>query len=313
MKEKKNRRQFLRNSALSLLGLSAIPTTLKASEETTDQLHNCNQTTEDYYGEGPFYTANPPTISNNQLAPTNEPGTKMIISGRVFNLDCSQIIPNTVIDVWHANDAGAYDNSGGYHLRGKMQTNQQGFYIFETVKPGHYLNGPTYRPAHIHFKITPPNFPTLTTQLYFQGDPYITNDAAASVNSGAFDATNRIISLTNNGGVLEGTWDIVVSGNGIPTGTSNLHIDKGIIYNASPNPYSESIRIYYGIFRESRVNIAIYDVAGHLVANLGEKQLSAGKYEAFWQPPANLSNGHYFVALTINSLQVHYLKIVYQK
>lgn len=313
MKENKNRRQFLRNSALSFLGLSLLPTNLKATQKKTkDRLLNCDQTTQDYYGEGPFYTMNPPNIANNQLAPTNEPGTKMIISGRVFNLDCSQVIPNTVIDVWHADDAGTYDNSG-YHLRGQTQTNSQGFYIFETIKPGRYLNGSTYRPSHIHFKITPPNFSTLTTQLYFQGDPYISSDAAASLNSGAFDATDRIIPLTNNSGTLEGTWDIVISGNGVPTGTSNLHIDKGIIYDASPNPYAERIRIRYGIFKEANVSILVYDVAGRLVANLEESRLGPDKYEAFWTPDSALPNGHYFVALKVNALQVHYLKIVYQK
>ena len=85
------------------------------------------------------------------------------------------------------------------------------FYIFETIKPGLYLNGSSYRPSHIHFKITPPGFNALITQLYFQGDPYIPTDAAASVNSGSFDATHRIIPLvTNINGDLEGTWDIII-------------------------------------------------------------------------------------------------------
>ena len=78
-----------------------------------------------------------------------------------------------------------------------------------------YLNGSTFRPSHIHFKITPPGFNTLITQLYFQGDPYLSTDAAASITSGSFDATNRIIPLvTNSNGDLEGTWDIVIDGNG---------------------------------------------------------------------------------------------------
>lgn len=313
MKDPKNRRQFLRNSALSLLGISTIPTLLKGNNlNTTDAIENCTQTTEDYYGEGPFYTNNPPTISNNALANTTEPGTKLIISGRVFNLDCSQVIPNAIVDVWHADDAGTYDNTG-YNLRGQMVTNSQGFYIFETIKPGRYLNGATYRPSHIHFKITPPNFSTLTTQLYFQGDPYISSDAAASITTGTFDASDRIIPLTNNSGTLEGTWDIVISGNGIPNGTSDIHLDKGMIYDVSPNPSSDRVRIHYGIFRDANVNIMVYDVAGRLVATLEDRQLSPDKYEAFWQPDPGLSNGHYFVALKVNELQVHYLKIVHQK
>ena len=103
-------------------------------------------------------------------------GTRLIISGQVYNLECSEIIPNAEIDIWHANDSGSYDNYG-FNLRGKTYSNAQGFYIFETIKPGLYLNGSTYRPSHIHFKITPPGFNTLITQLYFEGDPYIPTDA----------------------------------------------------------------------------------------------------------------------------------------
>ena len=200
--KKDNRRQFLKNTSLSLLSVAVFPTILK-SENTAVSLSKkgsdftCGQSTEDAYGQGPFYTSNAPLIQNNQLADINEIGTRIIISGQVYNLECSEVIPNTEIDIWHADDAGGYDNIG-YNLRGKTTTNSQGFYVFESIKPGLYLNGATFRPSHIHFKITPPGFNTLITQLYFQGDPYIPTDAAASVTSGAFDATNRIIPLASN-------------------------------------------------------------------------------------------------------------------
>ena len=51
--------------------------------------------------------------------------------------------------------------------------------------------------------------------LYFEGDQYIETDAAASITEGTYDATHRIIPLsTNNDGNLEGTWDIIVDGDG---------------------------------------------------------------------------------------------------
>jgi len=106
---KKDRRQFLKNTSLAALATVTLPSTLKAelsSESTSEALANCNPTTQDYYGQGPFYSANSPLIINNQLAVGNEPGTRFIISGRVHNLDCTEYIAGAIIDIWHADDAG---------------------------------------------------------------------------------------------------------------------------------------------------------------------------------------------------------------
>ena len=43
--------------------------------------------------------------------------------------------------------------------------------------PGHYLNGARYRPAHLHVKVHVAGAERLTTQLYFEGDPYNEGDA----------------------------------------------------------------------------------------------------------------------------------------
>jgi hypothetical protein len=49
---------------------------------------------------------------------------------------------------------------------------------------------------------------------------------------------------------------------------------------------------------------------GQTVAKLEEKTLSAEKYTATWQPGPDLPDGYYFIALKINDLQVHYLKVL---
>tara|TARA_B100001750_G_scaffold205025_1_gene181793 strand:+ start:587 stop:1546 length:960 start_codon:yes stop_codon:yes gene_type:complete len=315
--KKDSRRQFLKNTSLSLLSFVTIPTILQSTSSKVPlskkkSVSSCDQSTEDAYGQGPFYTVNAPFIQNNQLANINELGTRIIISGQVYNLECSEVIPNTEIDIWHANDAGNYDNVG-YNLRGKVTTNSQGFYVFESIKPGLYLNGSIFRPSHIHFKITPPGFNTLITQLYFAGDPYIPTDAAASITSGSFDATNRIIPLVaNSNGELEGTWDIIIDGNGVPAGINNIHLDKGIIYSADPNPFNDIIEIKYGVFQKAKVGISVYDIRGQVVANLDEKILDPGKYYVSWKPNSNLPNGHYFISIKINDLQVYYIKVVKQ-
>ncbi len=314
MSTENSRRQFLKNTSLGVLGLGILPEIIKANNPSKKmEFTACNETTIDYFGQGPFYTPNAPGLLNNELSQSNEPGTKLILSGRVLNINCDEFIPNTEIDIWHANDAGSYDNTG-FNLRGKTLTNTQGFYLFETVKPGLYLNGLSYRPSHIHFKITPPGFPTLTTQLYFQGDPNITNDNAASITSGIYDASDRIIPLTaNSQGHLEGTWDIVIDGSGTALGLHDIHLDKGIIYQASPNPFSNTLTIQYGIFLEAKVGISVYDLQGREVAILEEETKVPEKYELVWNPENELPNGHYFIALKINALQVHYIKVLRNK
>ncbi len=309
---KKDRRNFLKNTALTALAIGASPILAKTNTRIDitkkDTENNCNALTEDYYGEGPFYTANAPIVNNGQIAPNGELGTRLIITGIVKTLDCEEIIPDTELDVWQANDAAEYDNSG-FHLRGKVLSNSAGFYSFETILPGKYLNGSQYRPRHIHLKITPPGYPTLTTQLYFEGDTSIPTDAAASIDSGEFDATHRTIPLENNGGVLEGTWDISIDGDGT-LGTNNLHLTNGIIYDVSPNPFSDELHINYGVYKPSNIKIEIYDMLGQLVARIGEKQLNPEKYTVIWKPQTSLPSGTYFCVLKINALQVHYKKII---
>ena len=310
MKENNSRRQFLRNTALAGLSLGLINTGSKAnSRQPLTVLGACNPTTLDYYGQGPFYTADAPDIIDNLLAGLAEPGTRLVISGRVQTLDCTATIANTIIDIWHANAAGAYDNTG-FNLRGKTLSNAEGFYIFETVLPGKYLNGASYRPSHIHFKITPPGFATLTTQLYFEGDTAIPGDAAASITTGTFDATNRIIPLTENGaGKLEGTWDIAINGDG-EVGIADLHTDKGLIYSASPNPFTNQIAVHYGVFQSAYVKLKVINLQGNVVATLADAKMAPGKFQTTWTTTKDIPNGHYFLTLQINDLQVHYVKIV---
>jgi Protocatechuate 3,4-dioxygenase beta subunit len=56
-----------------------------------------------------------------------------------------------------------------------METDAKGHFVFQTKFPGRYLTNKaiadSYRPSHIHFKITPKDKAyggPLTTQLYFE-------------------------------------------------------------------------------------------------------------------------------------------------
>ena len=87
------------------------------------------------------------------------------LSGFVLSRSCRPLA-DAVVDLWHADDAGEYDNRG-FRLRGFVRTDAQGRYAFRTIRPGNYPG----RVRHFHMKVQAPGSALLTTQLYFPGEP----------------------------------------------------------------------------------------------------------------------------------------------
>lgn len=151
--------------------------------------------------EGPFYKEGAP--SRMVLITEDTPGTRVTLSGRVMAADGCTPLAGATLDVWQANDAGAYDDAG-FQLRGVLQTADDGSYELLTIVPGHYLNGDTFRPAHIHVKASADGHPLITTQLYFAGDPYNEGDP--------YIRDSLIMTPTENGdGSLAATFDFVLA------------------------------------------------------------------------------------------------------
>ncbi len=113
--------------------------------------------------EGPYYTPNTPERAS--LLEPDMPGTKLLVTGYVLSTGCRPVA-QALLDFWHCDDAGVYDNVG-YKLRGHQFTDEQGRYTLETILPGVYPG----RTRHIHVKVQAPNQPVLTTQLYFPHEP----------------------------------------------------------------------------------------------------------------------------------------------
>ena len=113
--------------------------------------------------EGPYFTPNSPERTSLREADMN--GTNLTVAGTVLTTNC-QPLAGALVDIWHADDAGEYDNVG-YRLRGHQFTDVAGRYSFETIVPGLYPG----RTRHIHVKVQAPNQPILTTQLYFPNEP----------------------------------------------------------------------------------------------------------------------------------------------
>jgi len=113
--------------------------------------------------QGPFYKPRSPKRTS--LLEPGIGGTRIVVSGRVFSRRCRPLA-GTLLDFWHADDQGVYDNVG-FRLRGHQFTDAAGRYQLETIVPGLYPG----RTRHIHVKVQAPRSRVLTTQLYFPGEP----------------------------------------------------------------------------------------------------------------------------------------------
>ncbi len=165
-----DRKKFILSSSLTAIGLSAFGAIIKDSNG--DFKGDCD-TTNDILG--PFYRANAPIRSD--LTFEGLAGTRIKLKGKVFKSDCTTVIKDALVEIWHCNSEGEYDNSTKeFRHRAGFYTNDKGEYSFNTILPGKYLNGELYRPSHIHYRVTEKNSKELISQIYFKGDPHITED-----------------------------------------------------------------------------------------------------------------------------------------
>lgn len=122
--------------------------------------------------EGPFYKAGAPlspgATANLRSGVT---GAALQVRGVIYAADCITPLRGALVDVWQADDAGEYDNTG-FTLRARMRTDACGRYQFDSVLPGNYDD----RPRHIHYKVSHPDGRSLTTQLYFAGEMFNDTD-----------------------------------------------------------------------------------------------------------------------------------------
>jgi protocatechuate 3,4-dioxygenase beta subunit len=157
----------------------------------------CTETADNILG--PFYKQGAPF--RNDLTSGVRVSKVLEVRGRVLACDCETPLSGALIDVWQADEDGVYDNTG-YLLRARLQTDADGQYQYSSVLPGAYLNGDQYRPRHIHCKVSHPSATPLVTQLYFQGDPYISQDP--------FVKDASVVPLSEDSGIYRVTFDIVL-------------------------------------------------------------------------------------------------------
>jgi protocatechuate 3,4-dioxygenase beta subunit len=140
------------------------------------------------------------------IASRDEPGERLIVSGRVFGQDGKTPLAGVSIYVYHTDAKGLYtpetNDNRNPRLRGYMRTDEQGRYEYSTIKPAPYPNNRI--PAHIHYMVNAPGYKERIFEIVFEGDPSIDNRirADAAKEGSAFS----IRSLTRD---QQGVWRCV--------------------------------------------------------------------------------------------------------
>ncbi len=185
------RRTFIKSTTLTAISISAFGNLSwngknfgSNSPTTTDIL-------------GPFYRPGSPIRTNLRLPGST--GLPIVLKGYIFKEDGKTPISNALVEIWHCDEKEIYDNtSDDYNYRGMQKTKIDGKYKFKTILPVPYKadqnDDTSWRPAHIHMRVSVPNQQDLITQIYFKDGKYIDTDKWASDPN----AVNRILPISKN-------------------------------------------------------------------------------------------------------------------
>lgn len=148
---------------------------------------------------GPFYVPGSPLRDfGASIVDDPDPGPRVILSGRVTDTG-GRPLPGALLDVWQNATNRLYavqdPNQTPTNLRGRLLTDAEGRYQFETVRPVPYeipADGPVgemlaatgrhpWRPAHVHFRVSAAEHQTLTTHVFDAESPYLASDVVFGV------------------------------------------------------------------------------------------------------------------------------------
>jgi protocatechuate 3,4-dioxygenase beta subunit len=125
----------------------------------------------------------------------------LFVTGRVTDAKTGAPVLRAEADVWQSDQFGKYDveypDLAGFQLRGRLATDGEGRYSFRTIVPAPYevpkngavgrllrlLGRSAFRPAHLHFMFDAPGHESLTTMVFFEGDPHLDHDVINAVKS----------------------------------------------------------------------------------------------------------------------------------
>ncbi|WP_338483751.1 catechol 1,2-dioxygenase [Streptomyces sp. SCSIO 75703] len=151
--------------------------------------------------EGPYYVPDAPELPGDAATlpmREDEAGTPLLFQGQVTAVD-GRPLPDAKVEIWQADDQGYYSqfapNLPEWNLRGTVPVDATGHFRIHTIQPAPYqiptdgacgsliqaAGWHSWRPAHLHLKVSAPGHRLITTQLYFRGGEYVGDDIASAV------------------------------------------------------------------------------------------------------------------------------------
>jgi catechol 1,2-dioxygenase len=150
--------------------------------------------------EGPYYVENAPELPAEATLPMREgePGEPLLFQGQVTDLQGNGLA-GAHVEIWHADDLGFYSQFAPgipeWNFRATVVADDTGHFSINTIQPAPYqiptdgscgaliraAGWHAWRPAHLHLIVSAPGHLSITTQLYFQGGEYLTDDIADAV------------------------------------------------------------------------------------------------------------------------------------
>jgi protocatechuate 3,4-dioxygenase, beta subunit len=150
-------------------------------------------------------------------------GERLRLSGTVIDATTGRVIAGALVEFWQACATGRYNHpedtntaelDPNFQYWAQVRSASNGEFSIKTIVPGAYPAEPTWiRPPHIHVKVTAPGYPSLTTQIYFKGNPYNSRDRILQNLSPAQQAmvTLDLKEPLVQGGASTASWSIYLS------------------------------------------------------------------------------------------------------
>jgi protocatechuate 3,4-dioxygenase, beta subunit len=189
---------IMNNTAKAAISILAVALVLVASavpQVDQDWLEKWNEA----------QTHRPQVIpTSSRIATANEPGTPLVIRGRIVHPEGTTPEGGAVVFAYHTDNTGVYYATGSnlraYRLTGWARTDADGRFEFTTIRPAPY---PGRRvPAHVHFTVETSHYGRQWFGLLFADDPLVSEkEKADSERGGKFGDVLRV-ERTNQGEVV---------------------------------------------------------------------------------------------------------------